>query len=99
MGREIAVAYGGEGASVVVNFSKSRPEAETTGETVRSAGGDALLVQADVARDDQVRAMVATTLDRYGRIDILVNNAGITHRAAFDDLEALTGDVWDGCTA
>lgn len=95
MGREIAVAYGGEGASVVVNYSKSRQEAEATVEKVRSAGGDALPIQADVSRDDQVRAMVATTLDRFGRIDILVNNAGITHRAAFDDLEALTGDVWD----
>src|SRR5579859_4674192 len=93
MGREIAVAFGGLGASVVVNYSKSRAEAETTAEEVRKAGGESLLVQADVSRDDQVRAMVRKTLDRFGRIDILVNNAGITHRVPFDNLEALTDEV------
>jgi 3-oxoacyl-[acyl-carrier protein] reductase len=95
MGREIAVAYGGLGASVVVNYSKSRAEAEETAERVRKAGGEPLLVQADVSRDEQVREMVRRTLDRFGRIDILVNNAGITHRVPFDNLEALTDDVWD----
>jgi 3-oxoacyl-[acyl-carrier protein] reductase len=95
MGREIAIAFGGLGASVVVNYSKSRAEAESTAERVRSAGGEPLLVQADVSRDDQVRAMVRQTLDRFGRIDVLVNNAGITHRVPFDNLEALTDDVWD----
>jgi 3-oxoacyl-[acyl-carrier protein] reductase len=95
MGREIAIAYGGEGASVVVNYSKSRAEAEATAERARSAGGETLLVQADVSRDDQVRAMVRQALDRFGRIDVLVNNAGITYRVPFDNLEALTDDVWD----
>jgi 3-oxoacyl-[acyl-carrier protein] reductase len=95
MGREIAIAFGELGASVVVNYSKSRGEAEETAERVRKAGGEPLLVQADVSQDDQVREMVRRTLDRFGRIDILVNNAGITHRVPFDNLEALTDDVWD----
>jgi 3-oxoacyl-[acyl-carrier protein] reductase len=95
MGREIAIAYGREEARVVVNYSKSRPEAEETAEQVRQAGGEPLLVQADVSRDDAVRAMVRQTLERFGRVDVLVNNAGITARVPFEDLEALTDDVWD----
>ncbi|HUX85530.1 MAG TPA: glucose 1-dehydrogenase [Chloroflexota bacterium] len=95
MGRAIAVAYGAEGARVVVNYSKSRAEAEETAEEVRKAGGEPLLIGADVSSDEQVRAMVAQTLDRFGRVDVLVNNAGITRFVPFEDLESLTDEVWD----
>jgi len=95
IGRAIAVAFGREGAKVVVNFSKSRKEAEETANLVKQAGGEPLVIQADVAQDRQVRAMVAETLDRLGRVDILVNNAGITAFVDFPDLERLTDEVWD----
>src|SRR5579884_3542258 len=95
IGREIAVACVRVGASVVVNYSKSRREAEETAEQVHKAGGEPLLAQADVSKDEQVRAMVRQTLERFGRVDVLVNNAGITKRVPFSDLEALTDDVWD----
>jgi 3-oxoacyl-[acyl-carrier protein] reductase len=95
IGRAIAEAYGREGARVGVNYSASRAEAERTAELVKRAGGEALMLQADVSRDPEVRAMVATTLERFGRVDILVNNAGITRFVDFADLEGLTEDVWD----
>jgi 3-oxoacyl-[acyl-carrier protein] reductase len=95
IGRAIAVAYAREGATVAVNYSKSRKEAEETAQLVTRAGGEALLVQADVSQDGQARAMVAKVLEKLGRIDILVNNAGITSFVDFADLEGLTDDVWD----
>ena len=95
VGRALAVAFAREGAKVVVNYSRSRAEAEVTAEEVRRVGGVPLLVQADVSSDEQVRAMVARTIDEFGRIDVLVNNAGVTVRIPFEDLEALTDDVWD----
>jgi len=95
IGRAIAVAYGREGAKVVVNFSKSQEEAEKTAEMVKQVGGDPLVIQADVAQDRKVRAMVAQILERFGRIDILVNNAGITAFVDFPDLEGLTDEIWD----
>jgi 3-oxoacyl-[acyl-carrier protein] reductase len=95
IGRSIAVAYGREGARVVVNYSKSRAEAEETARLAQGAGGVPLLIQADVAQDRQVRAMVEQTLGRFGRVDILVNNAGITAFVDFLDLEGLTDEVWD----
>ena len=95
IGRAIAVAYGREGAKVVVNYSKSRTEAEETAALVRKAGGEPLLIQADVSQDAEARAMAAKTLGAFGRIDILVNNAGITAFVDFADLDGLTDDVWD----
>ena len=95
IGRAIAVAYGREGAKVVVNYSKSRAEAEETAALLRKAGGEPLLIQADVSQDAEARAMVAKTLGAFGRIDVLVNNAGITAFVDFADLDGLTDDVWD----
>ena len=95
IGRAIALAYAREGAKVVVNYSRSKQEAEQTAAQVKQAGGDSLTVQADVAQDAQARGMVAQALDKFGRIDILVNNAGITRFVDFADLEGLTDEVWD----
>ena len=95
MGRAIAVAYGREGARVVVNYARSEAEAEATAAQTRAAGGEAITIRADVSQDAQVRAMVAQTIERFGRIDVLVNNAGITAHVPLDDLEALTDEIWD----
>ena len=94
IGREIAATLGREGGDVVVNYSKSRPEAETTAAMVGDAGGRALLVQANVSRDDQARSLIQQALDWTGRVDVLINNAGITARVPFENLDALTDEVW-----
>lgn len=95
LGRAIALAYVVEGAKVVVNYSRSERDAEETAAKIAEMGGEALLARADVSSDEQVRRMVSQTLERFDRIDILVNNAGITNHASFNDLEALTDEVWD----
>src|SRR5579859_4927222 len=94
IGREIATTLGREGGKVVVNYSKSRAEAETTAAMVNEVGGQALLVQANVARDDQAKSLVQQALDWTGRLDVLINNAGITARVPFENLDALTDEVW-----
>jgi len=95
IGRAIAVAFGREGARVAVNYSRSRAEAEATAAQVKQAGGEAVLVQADVAKDGEVTAMVESVLHTFGQLDILVNNAGITAFVDFADLDGLTDEVWD----
>src|SRR5262245_65810775 len=95
MGREIAVTFAREGAAVVVNYSESRADAETTGEMVASAGGRPLVVQADVRDDAAVRAMVDATVAHFGQVDVLVNNAGVTAHVPFANLEGLTDEIWD----
>jgi NAD(P)-dependent dehydrogenase (short-subunit alcohol dehydrogenase family) len=48
-----------------------------------------------VAEEEQVRAMVADTMERFGHLDILVNNAGTTRFIPHPDLDAVTDEVWD----
>jgi len=78
IGRAIAVALAACGNRVVLSFRERQPEAQAVVDEIRSAGGDALCVHADVAQPTQCRALVAAALEAYGRIDVLVNNAG-TH--------------------
>ena len=95
MGRAIAKRLGAEGAAVVVNYRASRAEAEEVAAEIEAAGGTALALQADVADERQVRAMVAEVEERWGRLDILVNNAGWSKITPHWELDALTDEIWD----
>jgi len=68
----------GRGWNVVVNFSRSEGPAQEVAKRCEAAGGEALLVKADVAEDADCRRLVAEAMARFGRIDALVNNAGTT---------------------
>ncbi len=76
IGKAIALAYAHEGARVVI-AARTRDELEQTADEIKAAGGQALPVVCDVADEDQVKSMVSSTLDAFGRVDILVNNAGV----------------------
>jgi 3-oxoacyl-[acyl-carrier protein] reductase len=88
-GAACAVQLARKGARVVVNYTKSEKEARETLQQCRAAGGEAILVQGDVASDADCRNLAQAALDKWGRIDGLVNNAGITKFAAHADLDAL----------
>ncbi len=76
IGRAIALRLADEGAAVVVDDIDEAGGAETV-RLIETAGGRAALVRADVAIDEDVRAMVAVTEEAFGGLDILVNNAGV----------------------
>jgi 3-oxoacyl-[acyl-carrier protein] reductase len=94
IGRGIVLAYAREGASVVVNYSKSRDASEKTAAEARAAGGKAVAVQADVSQEDQAIRLVERAVTEFGRLDVLVNNAGWTRPIPHDNLAALTEEVW-----
>ncbi len=85
-GRAIVEALGAEGADVAVNYNASAAAAADAVATLEAQGRRAMAVRADVAREDQVRAMVDQVLQRFGRLDVLVNNAGIMTRGPFLDV-------------
>jgi 3-oxoacyl-[acyl-carrier protein] reductase len=78
IGRAIALALAGEGASVVVNYASSSAAAEQVVAEIATAGGEALALQADVSKSEQVDALLNAAMEKWGRVDVLVNNAGIT---------------------
>ncbi|MCC7017024.1 MAG: SDR family NAD(P)-dependent oxidoreductase, partial [Rhodospirillales bacterium] len=98
IGRAVALALGGEGAKVVVNFAPGRDTGNYAGavdrvmERMAAQGVEAVAHPADVSRKDEVDGMIQAAIERFGRIDILVNNAGIC--PAFNLME-VTEEVWD----
>ena len=78
IGKAAALAIAADGAKVVVNYARSSDAADEVVATITGNGGEAIALQADVSKADQVDAMVKATMDKFGRIDVLVNNAGIT---------------------
>ncbi|EFM08548.1 short-chain dehydrogenase/reductase SDR [Paenibacillus curdlanolyticus YK9] len=95
IGRATSIALAQRGAAVAVNYSRSREEAEETVRLIEEAGGQAIAIQADVSRDDEVRAMVQQIVQQFGTVDWLVNNASMTRHIPLDDLDAVTDEVWD----
>lgn len=76
IGEAIAMRFAQEGARVVVaEITPSR--GESTVEAIQKLGGEAVFVQTDVSSEPQVKAMIETSLKRFGHIDILVNNAAV----------------------
>ncbi|SDP50551.1 3-oxoacyl-[acyl-carrier-protein] reductase [Selenomonas ruminantium] len=78
IGRAIALKLAAEGAKVAINYAGNTAKAEEVKAEIEKNGGEAILVQADVADAAAVEAMVNATVEAFGQIDILVNNAGIT---------------------
>lgn len=95
VGRATSLALARLGYDVVVNFSRSKSEAEQTVHDIIALGAKAIAVQADVADDPACRAMVEMTVRTFGRIDVLVNCAGTTDFIPFHDLEAVTDESWE----
>ncbi|QFF98503.1 3-oxoacyl-[acyl-carrier-protein] reductase [Psychrobacillus glaciei] len=78
IGKDIALYLAKEGAKVAVNYSGSKEKAEAVVEEIKSLGGEAFAVQANVDHAEDVQKLISETMENFGAIDILVNNAGIT---------------------
>ncbi len=92
IGSAIARRFAQEGAKVVINYNQSEEKASQLAEEIKKNGGEAIILKADVSRQDEVKQLVSKTVDRYGRVDILVNNAGVLFQNTFLDA---TEEVWD----
>ena len=92
LGRAIAIHLAAGGAKVACHFGTRQAGGDSTLEAIRADGGDGIVVGADVSDRVAVDAMVAATLEAFGRIDILVNNAGTTRDGL---IVRMSDDDWD----
>jgi len=92
IGRSIAEVFAQEGAKVVINYNNNEAKASEVAKEIEKKGGHAICVKADVSVVGNVKHLVNTTLDKFGRVDILVNNAGVMYP---EDFLATSEEAWD----
>jgi len=83
IGKATAIRLAKEGAKVVVNYIKDEKAATQVVNEIKKLGGEVIAVKADVSNEEQVKNMIKTAIDKFGKIDILVNNAGIVYDIPF----------------
>ena len=85
IGRATAVAFARHGAKVVVS-GRRKTEGHDSVALVEKAGGEGLFLRADVSQEEDVAALVAHTVEHFGRLDIAFNNAGVLERGLTTDI-------------
>jgi 3-oxoacyl-[acyl-carrier protein] reductase len=86
IGRGAAIGLAKRGAKIGVNYRTHEAEAESALAEIRKAGSDGCLARADVSCAEDVKRMVQTVRETFGRIDVLINNAGIYPRQPFAEM-------------
>jgi glucose 1-dehydrogenase len=86
IGAAVAVALATYGAGVVVNYGHDLDGANATAKIITDAGGTALVIKADVSKEDQVQDMFKQAIEKFGTLHIVVSNAGIQVDSPFLDM-------------
>lgn len=86
IGAACCAGLAAEGVKVVINYHSSDEEANRLLQEIKAAGGEGMVVQADVSKEADIKRLFQTGLDEYGHLDILVANAGLQQDASFVDM-------------
>ena len=86
IGKAVAMQFALEGAKVVINYVTGKEVAEEMVDQIKSDGGEAVAIQADVSKEEEVTAMFRQAIDLFGTIHILVNNAGLQRDSPFHEM-------------
>lgn len=88
IGRAVARELAKQGASVVLNYNKSKDQAQQAADAIKAYNKKISIFKADVSQQEEAKALVDFTVREYGTVDILVNNAGIIIDKLILDMEA-----------
>ncbi|MBQ6109890.1 MAG: SDR family oxidoreductase [Alphaproteobacteria bacterium] len=87
IGRATAIEFAKHGYNVVINYVKAETDANNLKQELEKKYNiEAIVCQADVSNEDQVKTMITTIVNKWGKIDALVNNAGIVYDRPFADI-------------
>lgn len=98
MGRAAALEFARLGAKVAVVTGRNVAGGRETVRLIEEMGGEAIFIQCDISKEDQVAAMVAAVVAKWGRLDCAFNNAGVGPdgvRIPYGPLTELTEEIWD----
>ncbi|PYP54207.1 MAG: short-chain dehydrogenase [Gemmatimonadetes bacterium] len=95
IGRGIALKLGENGVKVAIHYVQNESAARNTLDEVRKRGGDGFMVQADVLKPEQIKAMFRKVADEFGELDIFVSNARPEAAAFFQAPMDITLEQWD----
>ncbi len=90
IGAAIAVQLATQGCRVAVNYNGNEAGAKAVARQCETAGTETIVLRADVSQDDDCRALVDATVQRFGKLDILINNAGTTKFCTHGNLAGLS---------
>ncbi len=83
IGEAVARALASEGANVVINYVSGEEKAQQIVSEIKECGGNAIAINADISKEEEVKAMFSKMFEAFGTIDIMVNNAGMQKDADF----------------
>ncbi|GGI40995.1 glucose 1-dehydrogenase [Mammaliicoccus stepanovicii] len=90
IGKATSERFGKEGSKVVINYLDHEEEAEAIVQSIKDSGSDAIAVQGDVSKEEDIMNLIQKAHEAFGRIDIMINNAGFekpipTHKTSLED--------------
>ncbi len=106
IGSAIAERFGQEQAKVVINYHSDKHDYSEIIRKIKASGGEAAAVQGDVSNEEDVKKMVAFSIETFGTLDVLVNNAGMenevpSHQLSYEDwkkvIDVNLNGVFLGC--
>ncbi|MFC6996915.1 SDR family oxidoreductase [Rufibacter roseus] len=92
IGQGIAIAFGQQGANVIINYHSDEEGALHTLNQVEEGGGKGFICQADVGKEEEVARLFEAAVEAYGTVDVVINNAGIQRDSSFSEM---TLDQWN----
>lgn len=93
IGRAVAIAFAREGADVAISYLSEHEDATDVQRVIEATGRRCVLIPGDLASPDHCRAVIAKTVEAFGRMDVLVNNAA--HQSYFESLEEIPDEEWE----
>lgn len=92
VGAAAAIMLAERGCNVVINYTRSKAEAEETARACEKAGAETIVFQGDVGEESACQGMAAAAVEKWGRIDYLINNAAKTKFNPYENLDGLTSE-------
>ena len=102
LGKAMALRFGEEKAKVVVNYRSTKKDLDEIVGSIKASGGNAITVQADISKEEDVIKLINEAVEAFGTIDVMINNAGMenevpSHELSLEDWNKVISTNLTGC--